>query len=32
MSNFAIFFGGAFAGAGVTFLMMALAWAANDDK
>lgn len=32
MSTLAIFFAGAFTGAGVTFLAMILAAAASDDK
>jgi len=32
MSSLAVFFAGAFAGAGVTFLAMILASAASDDK
>lgn len=32
MSTLAVFFAGAFAGAGVTFLAMILAAAASDDK
>lgn len=32
MSTLAIFFAGAFCGAGVTFLAMCFAFAASDDK
>lgn len=32
MSTLAVFFAGAFTGAGVTFLAMILAAAANDDE
>lgn len=32
MSTLAVFFAGAFTGAGITFLVMCLAFAASDDK